>query len=129
MVRTTFVPRQGPNDVTWGSPKCSPRHGSPRRRHDPAVPLPLLRRLARWPPDETSRQATIGRSYVVLRDERDGRDVRHLEAHLDDEGNLVFEGHDLGPGTAPVHDDGDYEWFETIAALYRSDIHVERFIW
>ena len=54
---------------------------------------------------------------VVLRDERNGPDTRHLEAYLDDEGNLHIDGHDLGPGTAPVSDDGEYEWFETIAAV------------
>lgn len=51
---------------------------------------------------------------VTLRAERDGRDYRHLEAYLDDAGNLHVDGHDLGPGTASVSDDGEYEWFSTI---------------
>jgi hypothetical protein len=58
----------------------------------------------------------MSRSLVVLRDERDGRDIRHLEASLDEDGNLRLEGHDLGPGTALVSGDGEYEWFETVAA-------------
>jgi hypothetical protein len=58
----------------------------------------------------------VTRRIVVLRDDRQGADIRHLEAYLDDEGDLHVDGHDLGPGTAPVSDDGEYEWFETIAA-------------
>ena len=58
----------------------------------------------------------MSRSHVVLRDERNGRDIRHLKAYLDDEGNLHVEGHDIGPGTAIISDDGEYEWFEKIAA-------------
>jgi len=53
---------------------------------------------------------------VTLRAERTGKDYRHLEAHLDKEGNLHIDGQDLGPGTAIVSDDGEYEWFETIDA-------------
>lgn len=53
---------------------------------------------------------------VTLRDERDGRDSRHLWAYVDDAGNLHIDGHDLGPGTAPVSADGEYEWFKTVAA-------------
>lgn len=58
----------------------------------------------------------MSRPHVILRDERVGRDIRHLEAYLDEQGNLHIDGHDLGPRTAPVSDDGEYEWFETIAA-------------
>lgn len=53
---------------------------------------------------------------VTLRDERSGPDSRHLTAHLDDDGNLHIDGHDLGPGTAPVSNDGEYEWLEAISA-------------
>jgi len=35
---------------------------------------------------------------------------------VDEAGALHIDGQDLGPGTAPVSDDGEYEWFETIAA-------------
>ena len=34
---------------------------------------------------------------------------------MDDDGRLHIDGQDLGPGTAPVSDDGEYEWFQTIA--------------
>lgn len=53
---------------------------------------------------------------VTLRDERSGPDSRHLRAYLDDDGNLHIDGHDLGPSTAPVSTDGEYEWFEKISA-------------
>ena len=47
---------------------------------------------------------------VVMRDERTGRDVRSLTAALADDGTLVIHGHDLGPATGAVADDGEYEW-------------------
>lgn len=53
---------------------------------------------------------------VVLREERVGRDYRYLEAYLDEQGRLHIDGQDLGPGTAIVTSDGEYEWFETYAA-------------
>ena len=53
---------------------------------------------------------------VTLRDEQDGQDSRHLCAWFDESGNLHIDGQDLGPATAIVSDDGEYEWFETILA-------------
>ena len=63
--------------------------------------------------------STTGRSprHVALRDEhREGGDHRYLTAYLDDNGNLHIDGQDLGPGTASVSSDGEYEWFSTIFA-------------
>jgi hypothetical protein len=57
-----------------------------------------------------------GIRQVTLRDERAGPDSRHLEAYLDDDGNLHIDGHDLGPATAPVSNDGEYEWLEKVSA-------------
>jgi len=51
---------------------------------------------------------------VILRDEREGHDSRHLWAYLDAEGALHIDGQDLGPGTGIVSDDGEYEWFQRI---------------
>lgn len=59
---------------------------------------------------------TSERRQVTLRDERSGPDSRHLWAYLDDDGNLHVDGQDLGPGTAPVSTDGEYEWFKKISA-------------
>jgi hypothetical protein len=53
---------------------------------------------------------------VVLRDEHDGADSRHLSAHLTAGGDLRIDGQDLGPATAPVSDDGEYEWTTTVRA-------------
>lgn len=52
---------------------------------------------------------------VVLRDENDRTDSRSLVAYLED-GSLRIDGQDLGPGTAPVSPDGEYEWVITVAA-------------
>jgi hypothetical protein len=35
---------------------------------------------------------------------------------MDGQDNLHIDGQDLGPGTAPVSADGEYEWFRTIRA-------------
>jgi len=55
----------------------------------------------------------VGR-IVTLRREVDGPDTHHLWAHIDQEGNLHIDGQDLGPKTAIVSADGEYEWFQTI---------------
>ncbi|HEX4383021.1 MAG TPA: hypothetical protein VH083_08740 [Myxococcales bacterium] len=60
---------------------------------------------------------------VKLREERNGRDSRHLWAWVDAQGRLHVDGQDLGPSTATVSSDGEYEWFQTIAAE-----HVPRLI-
>jgi hypothetical protein len=51
---------------------------------------------------------------VTLRAERDGPNCRYLSASLDGHGALVIEGQDLGPGTAIVSSDSEYEWTRTI---------------
>ena len=51
---------------------------------------------------------------VVLREERSGPDRRNLWAYFDPDGALHIDGQDLGPATAPVSADGEYEWFKTI---------------
>jgi hypothetical protein len=52
----------------------------------------------------------------MLRDEQDGPDRRYLWAYLTPDGALHVDGQDLGPATAPVSADGEYEWFRTIRA-------------
>jgi hypothetical protein len=56
------------------------------------------------------------RTKVILRDQREGRDSRYLEAYLGMDGSLHIDGHDLGPATSIVAPDGEYEWFRTIEA-------------
>lgn len=86
--------------------------------------LPALQRLPGFDDEAVIRASAstenalfpCWRRRVTLRTERQGRDYRHLEAYVDVEGALHVDGHDLGPGTAMVSDDGEYEWFQTIAA-------------
>lgn len=56
------------------------------------------------------------RRTVTLRQERLGDDVRWLGAFVDGSGALRVHGQDLGPGTAMVSSDGEYEWFITVGA-------------
>jgi hypothetical protein len=60
---------------------------------------------------------------VTLRDERSGKDWRNLWAYVGPDGALHIDGQDLGPSTAMMSSDGEYEWFKTIAA-----IHVPRLL-
>jgi hypothetical protein len=53
---------------------------------------------------------------VTLRSERRGENSFSLRAYVDPEGNLHMDGQDLGPVTASVSSDGEYEYFKTIAA-------------
>ena len=55
---------------------------------------------------------------IVLRDEDDEVDRRHLDARVDAQGRLRIDGHDRGPATraAQPASDGEYEWFTTYAA-------------
>jgi hypothetical protein len=53
---------------------------------------------------------------VTLRHDTSGPDRRRRWAYLDDDGNLHIDGQDLGPGSAPVSNDGEYEWLEKISA-------------
>lgn len=56
---------------------------------------------------------------VTLRSEKRGADSRALWASLTEVGDLRIDGQDLGPATAPVSPDGEYEWIQVIR---RSDI-------
>ena len=67
---------------------------------------------------ERPREPVVPRRTVSLRAERDGPDSRFLDAYLDGDGNLHIDGQDLGPKTAPVSSDGEYEWFEVIGAAH-----------
>ncbi len=53
---------------------------------------------------------------VSLRAEVNGADERYLDAYVGKRGDLVLEGQDLGPLTAIVSDDGEYEWFRYVKA-------------
>src|SRR3954447_2877519 len=55
-------------------------------------------------------------SSVELRASRAGRSSSYLSAHLDESGDLVLSGQDLGPVTAMVSSDGEYEYWYVVAA-------------
>ena len=52
---------------------------------------------------------------ITLRHEVNGDDRRNLWARLKEDGSLMIDGQDLGPGTSIVSPDGEYEWYHTIA--------------
>src|SRR4051794_26337998 len=67
-------------------------------------------------PRPSTSSPEVERRTVTLRSERDGPMMRYLGAFVDETGALRINGQDLGPGTEMVSSDGEYEWFETIAA-------------
>lgn len=60
---------------------------------------------------------------TTLRQESSGKDWRNLWAYVGPDGALHIDGQDLGPATAMMSSDGEYESFKTIAA-----IHVPRLL-
>ena len=81
-------------------PKCRSWAGNSRERGRPLDPAEV--RVARYL--STCRSP-------VQREEP-------LWAYLDSDGSLHIDGQDLGPDTAPVSDDGEYEWFTTVRATH-----------
>ncbi|MBI1296296.1 hypothetical protein GC175_15175 [bacterium] len=55
-------------------------------------------------------------NHVTLRDTRDEGGSRHLSATLKEDGTLVIEGQDIGPGVEGVLGSGliEYEWVWTV---------------
>ncbi len=56
------------------------------------------------------------RSVTLLDECRADSSSLHLIAVLERSGDLRLEGQDLGPVTAPISPDGEYEYFYTIRA-------------
>lgn len=54
----------------------------------------------------------------MLREERSGQGERYLWAYIAPDGALHIDGQDLGPGTALVSADGEYEWFSTVRPVH-----------
>lgn len=53
---------------------------------------------------------------IILREERTKDDYRYLEAKINKDGDLVFEGQDLGEGVKSYYGCIEYEWIWTIKA-------------
>ncbi|MHA6523511.1 TY-Chap domain-containing protein [Tessaracoccus sp. G1721] len=63
------------------------------------------------------------RVAAPLRHLREGRDSSfHLDVRLRDDGAIEFEAQDLGPVTALVSDDGEYEYWRVIDAEHVPDL-------
>ncbi|MDH5179989.1 MAG: hypothetical protein OEZ39_19470 [Gammaproteobacteria bacterium] len=66
---------------------------------------------------------------VILRNERDNDSLRYVEARLDEDGDLVIEGQDLGSGVVQFPDAAEYEWIWMIKSadhgLLRQALGVE----
>ena len=52
----------------------------------------------------------------MLREERSTDDYRYLSAELKENGDLVFEGQDLGSGVEGAFGCSEYEWSWTVKA-------------
>ncbi len=72
--------------------------------------------LKAWAAAQAERPAKPSGRVVALREERNEGGYRWLGPYIDEAGRLYIDGQDIGPGTAPVSGDGEYEWFQTIAA-------------
>lgn len=59
---------------------------------------------------------------IVLIDEKDDKNIIHLEVKIDDDGKLVFEGHDLGEIPEKYWGDSDYEYWLIIDEDYKDTI-------
>lgn len=62
---------------------------------------------------------TPGRRHAQLRHLRDDQgNTFSLDVRLLEDGSVEFAGQDLGPITAPVSADGEYEYWRTVESLY-----------
>lgn len=66
--------------------------------------------------DSKHTKIIMNKKTIVLREERKSGDYRFLGAEVKDNGDLVFEGKDLGSGVKAVFDCVEYEWYWTIKA-------------
>ncbi|WP_289286934.1 hypothetical protein [Methylophaga sp. UBA678] len=65
---------------------------------------------------EKSMCGATNKKKTVLRDERDRRGLRFLSAETLHNGDLVFEGQDIGPVVKEFFGSSEYEWRWTIKA-------------
>jgi hypothetical protein len=53
---------------------------------------------------------------IILRQEGSKNDSRYLSAELKNNGDLVFEGQDIGNGVKAIFGMSEYEWYWTVKA-------------
>jgi hypothetical protein len=63
--------------------------------------------------------------HVILREERTASGSSHLRARVDDNGDVVIEGQDLGETPQRFWGSGEYEWAITIPAESVSDLVIK----
>lgn len=56
------------------------------------------------------------KNKIILREQRSTNDLRYLSAELDDNGDLLFTGQDLGDGVKEAFGYLEYEWYWTVKA-------------
>jgi hypothetical protein len=59
---------------------------------------------------------------VTMMEFKAERDSRHLDAKIDDEGNLVLEGYDIGDSVEEFWGDFDYEYWLTVSQEYKDTV-------
>ena len=64
------------------------------------------------------RARLIPRTEVVLLDEWLDGESRHVTAELNEDGNLVISGQDIGPSVERIFGSDEYEYSHTIPALF-----------
>ena len=64
------------------------------------------------------RARLIPRTEVVLLDEWLDGESRHVTAKLNEDGNLVISGQDIGPSVERIFGSDEYEYSHTIPAAY-----------
>jgi hypothetical protein len=77
-------------------------------------------------PDQRSKM-----TEVVLVDEKSGADSRRIWASLDDDGNLVISGQDIGPKVERFFGTDEYEFVYTVPRAFLESVFlmlgIERF--
>lgn len=59
---------------------------------------------------------------IEMMREISARDKRYLDAMIDDEGNLVLEGYDIGESVKEFWGDSDYEYWLTVSKEWKDTV-------
>jgi hypothetical protein len=78
--------------------------------------------MAEKTPDGMKAQHKRPIKRIVLRKERKGKDSRHLEAKVEDNGELILSGQDLGPEVRRFFQTDEYEYFYRVPSSYKDTV-------
>jgi hypothetical protein len=59
---------------------------------------------------------------IKLMEFKTERDSRYLDAKIDNDGNLVLEGYDIGDSVEEFWGDSDYEYWLTVSQEYKDTV-------